>query len=87
MLAQAKPAPPPKAAAPDDLAVAREDYDAGRYLACLERCRKVRADRTGTAAADEAGRLAARVAADPKAWRRACDEIAARLDEVRPTLP
>jgi thioredoxin-related protein len=83
----AAPAPPPKSATADDLAAAHEDYDAGRFLACLERCRKVRTSCAGTADADEAGKLAARVAADPAAWRRACDEIAARLDEVRPALP
>ena len=83
----AAPAPPPKSPSADDLAAAHEDYDAGRFLACLERCRKVRTSFAGTADADEAGKLAARVAADPAAWRRACDEIAARLDEVRPALP
>lgn len=82
--APAAPAPVPAAypspaiAADDPLAAARRDFEAGRYLACLERCDRI----TDGPMVPEARRLARRVTEDPALWRRACQELNARLDAI-----
>jgi hypothetical protein len=94
MLAQANSSPPlaqtpqsgPQSPAAAALRAALQDYDAGRYLACLERCRKVRTDHAGSPDADEAARLTARVVSDPTTWQRACEQMTERLESVRPVL-
>lgn len=93
----AAPSPPPQspvAATPpaprshwaDELALAREDYEAGRVLTCLERCERVRVEAAGTAEAAEAAKLRTKIAVEPTAWRRVCDQITARLDALHDTF-
>lgn len=85
-----KAPPAPQVAAPaaprpvvaDDLALARRDFEAGRYLVCLEKCRQLR----GGSNAAEAERLIEQITGNPAVWQKACSQIAARLDELHPSF-
>jgi thioredoxin-related protein len=84
--ASAPPAAPPTGRAAELLALARSDHDAGRYLACLERCDELMAAHPGTPEAAEARRLAGQITGDPQKWRRVTDQIDADLAALRRNL-
>jgi thioredoxin-like negative regulator of GroEL len=75
----AAPPVPAKPGPADALAQARVDHDAGRYLACLERCERLVAAHPQSAEAAEARQLAQRIAADPQKWRRVQEQLDAEL--------
>lgn len=73
-------------AARDLLAAAREEFRAGRYFDCLEKC-----DRLGSVYADiaegkEAAALAAEVRANPERLAAACDQLTQRTAAMYMTL-
>jgi thioredoxin-like negative regulator of GroEL len=78
----ARPAGP----AGEQLMLARGDHDAGRYLACLERCDRLAADHPDGPEAVEARRLAAQITTDPHKWRKVREQLDATLTTVRPKL-
>jgi hypothetical protein len=64
--------------------LARGDHDAGRYLACLERCDRLAADHPDGPEAVEARRLAALITTDPQKWRKVREQSDATLTTARP---
>ena len=83
-----KPVAPAKSPSPatDLLAQAKADHDAGRYLACIERCdRLLAAHGTGPEAA-EARRLSAAITADPAKWGRVTGQLQSDLTALHKTL-
>ena len=73
-------------AATELLALARKDHDAGRYLACLERCDRLMADHPSSPAATEARRLSAGIFADPEKWQRVTGQLQADLSTLQRNL-
>jgi len=74
LLRQAVPREVPKpvatrSAAADLLAFARTDHDAGRYLACIERCDRLMSDHPAAPEAADARRLSAAITGDPQKWQ------------------
>lgn len=74
------------ATAVERLGWAKADHDAGRYLACIERCERLAAAHPNTAEAAEARQLAARVAADPEKWKQVTGQLAADLSALQRAL-
>lgn len=72
--------------AADHLAQARADHDAGRYLACIERCDRLVAAYPAGPEATEARRLSAAITADPKKWERVTAQLRADLDVLSKNL-
>jgi thioredoxin-related protein len=64
------------------LAKAREDYGAGQYLACLDRCEGLVHDFGDLTEAGEAVRLAADIKANPEFLRQSCDRLGDRLGSL-----
>ena len=83
-----KPAKPQAAPSPaaELLAGAKADHDAGKYLACLERCEHISAAFPGTPEAAAARELAKQVAADPAKWNRVTTQVDTDLAALRNTL-
>ncbi len=87
--APAREAPKPVAApilarspAAELLTAARADHDAGRYLACLQKC-----DKLGTTAeASEARRISAGIAGDPEKWKRVTLQLEGDFAAVKKDL-
>lgn len=74
------------ATAAELLGWAKADHDAGRYLACIERCERLVAAHPNTAEAAEARQLAAHVAADPEKWKQVTGQLAADLSALQRAL-
>lgn len=72
--------------AADHLAQARADYDAGRYLACIERCDRLLAAQPTSPEAAEARKLTAAITADPKKWERVTAQLQADLAALSKNL-
>src|SRR5262249_12843478 len=72
-------------AAAELLALARADHDAGRYLACIERCDRLAAEHPATPEADEARKLASRIVGDPEKQQRVASQLDADLAALRRT--
>lgn len=86
LLAKAPEAAPARSPAAEALALARADHDAGRFLACLERCDGVAASFPNSPEAAEARRLAGGIAADSAKWRKVTADLDADLASLRRTL-
>ncbi|MDB5310960.1 MAG: hypothetical protein JWO38_5162 [Gemmataceae bacterium] len=67
--------PPERSPAAELLALARADHDAGRYLACIERCDRLMSGYAAGPEAGEARRLSAAITGDPEKWRRVTTQI------------
>lgn len=88
-----KAAPTPTTAAPaartpaaDELALARADHDAGRYLTCIERCDRLMSAHPASPEAAEARKLSAGITGDPAKWRQVTVQIEADLAVVKRDL-
>lgn len=79
----ANPAPVVRSPAAEVLTLARADYNAGRYLTCIERCDRLMADHPTSSEAGEARRLAAGIAADPAKWQRVTGQLEADLTTLQ----
>jgi len=86
LLAKAPASPPPASGAADLLALARADHDAGRYLACIERCDRLAVEHPGTPEADNARKLAGRIVSDPEKQQRVASQLDADLAALRRSL-
>jgi thioredoxin-related protein len=73
-------------AAAEELALARADHDAGRYLTCIERCDRLLSAHAAGPEAAEARRLLASVAGDPAKWRQVTRQLEADLLAVKRDL-
>lgn len=90
-LRQVAPPVAPKSAAgrsvaAEELALARADHDAGRYLTCIERCDRLLSAHGTSPEAAEARRLLASVAGDPTKWRQVTRQLEADLLAVKRDL-
>jgi thioredoxin-like negative regulator of GroEL len=79
-------AAPSRSVAAETLAEARADHDAGRYVACLERCEALAGGHPGSPEAAEARRLAGAISSDPQKWRKVTAELDADLSSLRRSL-
>jgi thioredoxin-related protein len=84
--AQPKPAIAARPVSADLLTAAQLDHDAGRYLACLQKCDRLAANYAGTADAGEARKLSAAVAADPAKWKCVTDQLELEFTAVKKDL-
>lgn len=80
-----KPAAAPRSPASELLVAARADHDAGRYLACLQKCDKLSATFAASTESGEARRLSMAITGDPDKWKRVtvqleCDFAAVKKD-------
>ncbi|HVS38980.1 MAG TPA: thioredoxin family protein [Gemmataceae bacterium] len=64
------------------LSLAQADLHEQRFLACLDRCRTLRADYGDLPQAAEAIQLEAKIRSDPEELRAACDKMTDRLGEM-----
>ena len=90
--AQPAPVQPTAAAAPPSpaaglLVAARDDFAAGRYLACIERCDRLAAAHPDAPEAAEARQLASAVTADPQKWRQVIVQLESDLAAARRGIP
>ncbi|MFO0806427.1 MAG: DUF255 domain-containing protein [Gemmataceae bacterium] len=83
---QPRPAVVARTAAGDLLASARSDHDAGRYLACLQKCDRVVVSHAGSPEVADARRLSASVAADPAKWKRVTEQLESDFSAVKRDL-
>lgn len=83
-----KPVAPAKPASPaaELLAQARADHDAGRYLACIERCDRLLAAHPAGPEAADARRLSSGITADPAKWDRVTGQLQSDLVALHKTL-
>lgn len=58
---------------------ARKDYQAGRYLICLDRCELLSETYADVAASKDATKLAEQIKDNPEWTRQACDQLSERL--------
>ncbi|MBX9582804.1 MAG: DUF255 domain-containing protein [Gemmataceae bacterium] len=82
-------APAPAAPRPpvvELLAQARADHDAGRYLACIERCDRLLAAHPAAPEAADARRLTAAITADPAKWGRVTGQLQSDLTALQRDL-
>jgi thioredoxin-like negative regulator of GroEL len=91
LLRQAIPTKPVAPAAPrppaaELLAQARADHDAGRYLACIERCDRLLAAHPAAREAADARRLTAAITADPAKWGRVTGQLRSDLAALQRDL-
>jgi len=84
--AKESPKPAAKSAAGDLLAVARADHEAGRYLACVQKCDRVAVSFAGSVEAGEARKLSATIAADPVKWKRVTEQLESDFLSVKADL-
>lgn len=75
-----RPAPPKN----DLLTAAKADHDAGRYLACLQKCEQIATSGSGDSA--EARRLSAAIAADPEKWKQVTMQLESDFSSVKKEL-
>jgi thioredoxin-related protein len=74
------PATNPRAQlARDHLALAQEDWRAGQYLACLERCEQIVRDYADLNEADDALHLASAIKSDPERLKMICEKLGDKL--------
>lgn len=85
-VAPAAPPAPAKSPAAELLAQARTDHDAGRFLACIERCDRLAAVHPASPEAAEARRLSAAITADPAKWGRVTGQLQSDLTALHKTL-
>jgi thioredoxin-related protein len=64
------------------LSLAQADYREQRFLACLERCKALKADYGDLPEASEAIQLETKIRRDPEELRLACDKMTDRLGEM-----
>lgn len=70
----------------DQLALARADHDAGRYLTCIERCDRILATNATSREAVEARKLSAAITGDPAKWKKVTVQLEADLAVVKRDL-
>jgi thioredoxin-like negative regulator of GroEL len=75
-----------RSASAEELALARADHDAGRYLTCIERCDRLLSAHGTSPEAAQARRLLASVAGDPAKWRQVTRQLEADLLAVKRDL-
>jgi thioredoxin-related protein len=77
-----RPAPamnPRAQLAREHLALAQEDWRAGQYLACLERCDQIIRDHADLNEADDALQLASAIKSDPERMKVICEKLGDKL--------
>jgi thioredoxin-related protein len=80
------PHPAPKSAAGELLLAARADFDAGRYLQCIQNCDKLKEAYGASPEIAGAQRLVAAIVRDPGKWKRVTGQLEADLAAVKRDL-
>jgi thioredoxin-related protein len=81
-----KAAAQPRSAAAELLTSARADFDAGRYLACIQKCDALATGSKPGAEADEARRLSWAIAGDPGRWKQVTAQLESDLAAAKRDL-